>query len=104
MGYNSGRCKESDRTERVNNAKSCLTLCDAMDCNQGPLSMGFPRQEYWIGLPFPSPGDLPNPGIKLASPTLAGGFFTTGPQRQHLGISDDRRRLSSWFKRCKAPE
>ena len=47
---------------------------------QAPLSMGFSRQEYWSGLPFPSPGDLPNPGIKLASlrsPALAGGFFTS---------------------------
>ena len=35
---------------------------------QAPLSMGFPRQEYWSGLPFPSPGDLPDPGIKLMSP------------------------------------
>jgi len=42
-----------------------------------PLSMGFPRQEGWNGLPFPSPGDLPNPGIEPASPALAGGFFTT---------------------------
>ena len=41
--------------------------------------MGFPRQEYWSGFPFPSPGDLPNPGIKPASPALAGGFFTTEP-------------------------
>ena len=39
--------------------------------------MGFPRREYWSGLPFPSPGDLPNPGIKPMSPTLAGGFFTS---------------------------
>ena len=42
--------------------------------------MGFPRQEYWSGLPFPPPGDLPNPGTKLASlvsPALAGRFFTT---------------------------
>ena len=37
---------------------------------QGPLSMGFFRQEYWSGLPFLSPGDLPNPGIKFGSPTL----------------------------------
>ena len=44
-----------------------------------PLSMGFPRQEYWSGLPFPSPGDLPNPEMKPASPALAGGFFTTEP-------------------------
>ena len=42
--------------------------------HQAPLSMGCPRQKYWSGLPFPSPGDLPNPGIK---PALAGGCFTT---------------------------
>ena len=39
--------------------------------------MGFPRQEYWSGLPFPSPGDLPGLGIKPTSPALAGEFFTT---------------------------
>ena len=39
--------------------------------------MGFSRREYWSGLPIPSPGDLPDPGIKLASPKLAGRFFTT---------------------------
>ena len=47
--------------------------------HQAPLSMGFARQEYWSGLPFPSPGDLPNPGIKPMSPALAGGFFTSEP-------------------------
>ena len=41
--------------------------------------MGFPSQEYWSGLPFPSPGDLPHPGIKPESPILAGGFSTTEP-------------------------
>ena len=41
------------------------------------LSMGFPRQEDWTGVPFPSRGDLPNPGIEPMSPELAGGFFTT---------------------------
>ena len=44
--------------------------------------MGLSQQEYWSGLPFPPPGDLLDPGIKLASPTaaaLAGGFFTTEP-------------------------
>ena len=40
--------------------------------------MGFSRQEYWSGLPCPSPGDLPDPEIEPASPALAGGFFTTG--------------------------
>ena len=47
-----------------------------------PLSMEFCRQEYWSGLPFPTPEDFPDPGIKptsLASPALAGGFFTTAP-------------------------
>ena len=43
------------------------------------MYMGFPRQEYWSGLPFPSPGDLPDPGIEPMSPALAGGFFTTEP-------------------------
>ena len=52
---------------------------------QVPLSMEFSRQEYWSGLPFPPPGDLPNPRIEpasLASPALAGGFFTTEPPRK----------------------
>ena len=51
---------------------------------QAPPSMGFPRQEYWRGLPFPPPGDLPNPGIKPVSPALAGGFFTTEPPEKPL--------------------
>ena len=41
--------------------------------------MGFPRQENWSGLQFPPPGDLPDPGIKPVSPSLAGGLFTTEP-------------------------
>ena len=44
-----------------------------------PLSMGIPRQEYCSGLPFPPPGDLPDPGVEPGSPALAGGFFTTEP-------------------------
>ena len=53
------------------NAKSCPTLVTpwAIAC-QAPLSMGFSRQEYWSGLPFPSPGDLPDPGIEPRSPAL----------------------------------
>ena len=49
---------------------------------QAPLSMGFSKQEYWSRFPFPTPGDLPNPGIKpmsLVSPALAGGFFNIVP-------------------------
>ena len=41
--------------------------------------MGLSWQEYWSGLPFPPPGDLPNPGMELESPALAGGFFITEP-------------------------
>ena len=47
---------------------------------QAPVSMGFPRQEYWSGLPLASPGDLLNPGVKPTSPALAEGFFTIKPQ------------------------
>ena len=58
----------------------CLTLCDPMTVDhQAPLSMEFSKQEYWIGLPFLPPGDLPDPGIEpisLKSPALAGRFFT----------------------------
>ena len=58
---------------------------------QAPLPMEFSRQAYWSGLPFPSPGDLSDPGIDplfLVSPALAGGFFTTRPpgKPQHLDI------------------
>ena len=52
--------------------KSCLTLCDPMDFSPpgSSLSMGFSRQEYWSGLLFASPGDLPHPGIEPGSPAL----------------------------------
>ena len=55
--------------------------------HQAPLSMGFPRQEYWIELPFPTPGDLPHLGIKSRSPVLpvlAGRVFTTEPPEKPL--------------------
>ena len=47
--------------------------------HQALLSMGFPKQEKWSGVPFPSLTDLPDPGIEPTSPELAGGFFTTEP-------------------------
>ena len=57
-----------------------------------PQSMRFLTQEYWSGLPFPPPGDLPNSGIKSMSPSLlAGGFFTTEPPRN----------IHNWFKKKK---
>ena len=46
---------------------------------QAPLSMGFSRQEHWTGLPFPTPGDLPDSGIEPKSPPVAGGFSTAHP-------------------------
>ena len=54
---------------------------------QAPLSTGFPKREYWSGLPFPPPRDLPDPGMKLASlaaPALADGYFTTEPPGKPL--------------------
>ena len=75
----------------VSSVTNVIYVCSVVHCvqvfvtpwtvaRQAPLSMGFPRQEYWSGLPFPSPGDLLYEGIKSASPAtpkLAGGFFTT---------------------------
>ena len=63
---------------RFSHVQLCVILWTV--AHQAPLSMGFSRQEYWSGLPFSSPGDLPDPGIEpatLMSPALAGGFFTT---------------------------
>ena len=62
-------------------AKSCPTLVTpwTVAC-QAPLSMGFPRQEYWSGLPFPSPGDLPGPGIEPGSPALQADSLLTEPR------------------------
>ena len=65
-------------------AQSCSRVCLFATpwtvAHRALLSMEFSRQEYWSGVPFPSPGDLPDPGIEptsLASPALAGRFFTT---------------------------
>ena len=61
-----------------------------MDCSQASLFMGFPRQEYWKGLSFPSPGYLPDPGIEPvspASPALAGEFFTIVPPGMPIEVA-----------------
>ena len=61
-------------------AKSYPTLATPWAVtHQAPLFIWFSRQEYWSGLPFPSPEDLPNPGIEPKTPALAGEFFTTEP-------------------------
>ena len=65
----------------------CPTLFDPVDwARQAPLSMGFSGQEYWSGLPFSSPGDLPDPGMEtksLTSSSLVGGFFTTSRSKEY---------------------
>ena len=54
--------------------------------HQAPLSMGFPRQEYWSGLSFPCPTDLPSLGTESASPAMAGGFLTPEPpEKLYIG-------------------
>ena len=69
MSYMLWKCA-ADKCSVVSNSATPWTVA-----LQAPLSMGFPRQEYWSVLPFPSPGDLPDPGIRPSFPALAGGFF-----------------------------
>ena len=83
--------------------------------HQAPRSMGFPRQEYWSRLPFPSPGDLPDPGFEpmsLVSPALAGRFLTTEPAGKpyesklntcSLGLQDSHLCGIHMFPVCPAP-
>ena len=71
-----------EKAESVNPSCCCSAVSDSFVtlwtvAHQSPLSLGFPRQESWSGLPFPSPGDLSNPETAPESPALAGRFFTT---------------------------
>ena len=92
-------------------AKSCLTPSDPMDWSSPGSSVhGIPQQESWSGLPFPSPRDLCDPGIELASPALAGRFFTTAPPGKPNGSysltkcmlknKTWKSKLPPWYKRC----
>ena len=97
----SERLRKNAKLE-VRKRDSCLGLCHVcvlshaqlfvtpwIVARQVPLSMGFPKQEYWSSLPFPLPGDLPLPGIEPtspASPALAGRFFTTEIPGKPLGL------------------
>ena len=82
------RCTSLDISEV---AQLCPTLCDPVVAksvaHQTPLSMGFSRQEYWGGLPFPSPGDLPSPGIEPGSPILQADALSSEPpgKLRHYG-------------------
>ena len=80
--------------QKVSCCCSCLVtkshrfFCDTIDYSLPgyyTMSMEFPRQKYWSGLPFSSPGDFPDPGIKPVSPALAGGFFTSEPPGKPVG-------------------
>ena len=83
---------------------SCSVMSDSATpgtvARQASLPMGIPRQEYRSGLPFPSPGDLPDPGIKPASSILAGGFFTSEspgkPYRSFLMLRVCMASVLSW--------
>ena len=55
--------------------------------HQAPLSLGFFGQKYWSGLPFPSPGDLPDPGIKPGFPALQADYLPNEPQENIIGLS-----------------
>ena len=61
---------------------------------KAPLSMEFSRQEYWSGLPFPSPGDLPNPGIKPGSPALQADALPSEPPGKPIGKVLDTKEKS----------
>ena len=104
MGYSPWGCQESDTTQQLNNnciyrkllgnfslerkvkSLSCVQLFATpltVAC-QAPLSMGFSRQEYWSGLPFPSSGDFPDPGIKPGSVALQADTFPSEPPGKPL--------------------
>ena len=74
---------------RAQSFQSRQTLCNLMDCSlPGSSVHGFARQEYWSRLPYPPPGDLPNPGIDISYVScIAGAFFTVWPTREAPGVS-----------------
>ena len=88
---------------------SCSVMSNSLQphgiVRQAPLSMGFSRQECWSGLPFPPPGDLPNPGIEpvsFVSPALAGRFVTTVPPKKPFeflwSVRHPGKHLHTWSK------
>ena len=67
--------------------------------HQAPLSMGFSRQEYWSGLPCPSPENLPDPGM---DPSIAGGFFTSWATKEaHIVLSTSKKALQTFLLKCR---
>ena len=82
------RALESEDAHRVQLSVTPWTVA-----HQAPPSMGFSRQEYWSGLPFPSPGDLPDPGIESGSPALQADSLPTelqGKLREYVDVINTR--------------
>ena len=87
-------------------AQPCLTVAPQTAAHQTTLPTEFFRQEYWNGLPFPTPGDLPNPGIEpvsFVSPALAGRFVTTVPPKKPFieflwSVRHPGKHLHTWSK------
>ena len=81
--------------------QSCPTLCNpwTVVC-QASLSMGFPRQESWSGLPFPSPGDLPDPRIKPRSPALQVDSLLSEPPGKPREYTTKKDRCTKIIKQC----
>ena len=83
-------------------AKSCLTLCNPVDCSPPVSSVhGISQAKYWSGLPFPSPRDLPDPGIEPGSPALQADSLPSEPPgkkmkfvytERHLGLCTSKRK------------
>ena len=71
-------------------AQTCLTLRNTMDCSHASLSVEFSRQEYWSGLPFPSLGDLPNPGIEPRPSALQAESLPSEPSREAKDVANCR--------------
>ena len=78
-------------------AQPCPTLCNPIDRNPPGSSVEFSRQEYWSGFPFPSPGDLPNPGIKPGFPALQANSLPSEPPPESPCI--ERQILKHWTAR-----
>ena len=93
-------CDEDKACVHTKSLQSCLTLYNPMDCSPPGSSVhGILQQEYWTGWPCPPPGDLPDPGIErtsLASPALAGRFFTTSNTGEALGIRQALPNSQRW--------
>ena len=84
-------------------AQSCLLFVTPRTvARQAPLPMGFSWQEYWRGLLFLFPGDLPDPGIKPAYPALAEGFFTTEASGKPKPLSCVQSFVTPWTVTCQA--